>query len=185
MPHIIFSHTKSREKTYQQKLLSQKQWFEEYDFPVFMPKNTNSESLNKDVLAVNKELLTLQKRWDKIEWDYFKIVGGFKNVKLLPKYISHITLYGPEGEFQAPNLLFVRLRTTKDKKLILETIGHELIHIILGKFFEKQKLGYEEVEWLVDNLILQSDLSKLFPDYKQQTVGKPKKQILGNILDSR
>ncbi|PIR04937.1 MAG: hypothetical protein COV57_01725 [Candidatus Liptonbacteria bacterium CG11_big_fil_rev_8_21_14_0_20_35_14] len=183
MSHVIFSHTKSREKKYQQKILSQKQWFIDHDFPVFLPQNTNRDNSDKDYKAVKNKLYKLQKKWDKIESDYFKIISSFKHSKLLPKYISHITLYGPEGEFQAPNILYVRLRTTKDKKMILEAIGHELIHICLGKFFEKQNLSYEEIEWLVDNLILQSNLKKLFPNYKQQTIGKPRKNILMEILN--
>ena len=99
----------------------------------------------KDAATIKKKLPNLQQRWNKIEKDYFAIIKSFKHAKLLPKYICHVSIFRPEGEFQSPNLLYVRLRTAQDKKQILETIGHELIHLFLGSYFDKKKLGYEEV----------------------------------------
>lgn len=80
-------------------------------------------------------------------------------------------------------MLFVRLRTGKDKKRVLETIGHELLHLVFADFFESKKLNYSEKEGMIDALILNSNLKNLFPKYEQQTIGKVRPGLLKSIMD--
>lgn len=182
MAIVFFSHNKNRERLYQRKLLSQKSWFDSNSFPVFLPLNIGTSTRDKKSKLINKKLTYLENKWRKIEYDYFNIVKQLNHGKMRKKYVCHITLYGPEGQFTSPNLIYTRLRTKNDEARALETIGHELIHLIWGDFFEKNKTNYPETEWLVDNVILQSDLRNIFPQYKKQSVGKAKVKLLKMIL---
>ena len=184
MPSVIFSHTKAKEKEYLEQLFKEKGWFKRKKFSVFLPPSkidAKQEILRKNELLKQK-ITQLQKAWRKIEKDYFDIVKTFYHKKLLPKYKCHISRFGPEGKYCRPNLLFVRLRTKLDKKRVIETIGHEILHLLFADFFETKKLNYSEREGMIDALILQSDLFNLFPTYQKQSIGKLRPKLLNSIL---
>lgn len=184
MPSVIFSHKKTKEREYFEELLKEKEWFERKQFPVFLSKNktdSKQEILKKDKLLKQK-IAQLQKAWRGIEKDYFDIVKMFHHKILSQKYICHISRFGPEGKYSRPNLIFVRLRTKLDEKRSIETIGHEILHVLFADFFKTKKLNYSEREGMVDALILQSDLINLFPRYQKQSVGKLRPKLLKSIL---
>lgn len=184
MSSVIFSHTKTQEKKYLNQLLEEKEWFESENFSVFLPKNMDSikkEIINKND-SLSKKIAWLKKEWKKIEADYFKVVRKFQYKKFLPHYKCHVSRFGPEGKCTRPNMLFIRLRTKQDKKRVIETIGHELLHLVFADFFESKKLGYAEREGMIDSLILQSNISKLFPRYEKQSIGKVRQKLLKTIL---
>lgn len=81
-----------------------------------------------------------------------------------------------------PNIVFLRLRTLQDEKKSLECIGHELLHLILHRFCLSKQLGYREREGLIDAVILESGLARLFPAYRRQSIGKIKKSIVREVL---
>lgn len=184
MPSVIFSHKKIQEKEYLHQLLEERRWFESEKFDVFLPKN--KDSIEKAIVNKNKSLskkiIWLEKEWTKIEGNYFKIVKNFQYKKFLPYYKCHVSRFGPEGKYTRPDMLFVRLWTKQDKKRVTETIGHELLHLIFADFFESKKLGYAEREGMIDALILQSDLSKFFPRYEKQSIGKLRQKLFKDIL---
>lgn len=184
MPLVIFSHTKIQENEYLKQLLKEKEWFEREQFSVFLPKNKaniEQEIVRKNELLKQK-IAQLQKTWRNIEKNYFDTAKQLHYKKLLPKYTCHISRFGPEGKYCRPNQFFVRLRTKRDERRAIETIGHELLHLLFAEFFEANKLNYSEREGMVDALILQSDLSKLFPKYQKQSIGKVRQKILKSIL---
>ena len=185
MSSVSFSHKKIQEREYLDQLLEERKWFESKKFGVFLPKNKGS--IEKTIINKNKSLsnkiIWLKKEWKKIEGDYFKIVKNFKYKKFLSHYECHVSRFGPEGKYTRPNMLFIRLRTKQDQKRVIEPIGHELLHLLLADFFESKKLGYAERDGMVDALILQSDLFKLFPRYKKQSIGKVRQKLLKSILE--
>lgn len=182
MPSVFFSHTKVQEKEYLNQLLEEKKWFELENFSVFLPKNKDEIEDTIKKKSFEKRIIWLEKEWGEIEKDYFQIVKKFKHIKLLLKYKCHVSYFGPEGKYCRPNLLFVRLRTKNDKKRALETIGHELLHLLFSDFFGSKKLNYPEREGMIDALILQSDLSNTFPQYEKQSVGIVRQKLLKSIL---
>ncbi|MBI3291041.1 hypothetical protein HYZ76_02035 [Candidatus Falkowbacteria bacterium] len=133
---------------------------------------------------MNERIIYLRKEWKKIEKDYFKVVKRFKHKRLLSNYKFHVSNFGPEGQYRRPNLLFVRLRIKKDEKRAIETIGHEILHLLFADFFESKKLSYAEREGMVDSLILETDLVKLFPKYERQTIGKVRPVLFKLIIHS-
>lgn len=151
---------------------------------MFLPKN--KDSIEKEVINKNdplsKKIIWLRKEWEKIESDYFKVVKKFQHAKFSSRYKCHVSRFGPEGKYTRPDMLFVRLRNKQDKKRIIETIGHELLHLICADFFEFNRLGYAGREGMIDALILQSNLSKLFPRYEKQSIGKVRPKLLKIIL---
>lgn len=184
MPSVIFSHTKTQEKEYLIDLLAERKWFERRQFPVFLPHD--KVDIKKEVSGKNKllkqKITQLQKAWREIEAEYFQIVKKFHHKKLLSKYRCHISRFGPEGECRRPNLLLVRLRTQRDKRRAIETIGHELLHLLFADFSKSKKLNYAEREGMIDALILETDLVKLFPQYERQSIGKVRRRLLKSIL---
>ncbi len=184
MPTVIFSHTKTQEKEYLADLLKEKWWFERRQFPVFLPQDTTAieKEVSKKDERLQRKTVQLQKAWRTIEAEYFQIVKKFRHKKLLSKYKCHTSRFGPEGECRRPNLLLVRLRTQRDKKRILETIGHELLHLFFIDFSKSKRLTYAEREGMVDSLILETDLAKLFPKYERQSIGKVRRNLLESIL---
>jgi hypothetical protein len=184
MPSLIFKHTEKKETGYLNQLFEEKEWFESNNFPVFLPpdKNNIEKAILKEKTILNKKIPQLKKDWGKIEKEYFKIIKKLKHRKLLKKYICHISCFGPEGKYCPPNLLFVRLRTKQDENRSLETIGHELLHLIFRDYFQSRNLDYAGCESMVDAIIIKSNLNKIFPHYQKQTVGKIRKKLLKSIL---
>lgn len=184
MPSVVFSHTKTQEKEHLDQLFEEKEWFEHKNFSVFLPKNKGEigNEIRRKKESLNERIIWLKKEWGKSENDYFKIVKKFKHKKLLSKYKCHISRFGPEGKYCRPNLLFVRLRIKSDKKRAIETIGHELLHLLFADFFESKKFNYPEREGMIDALILQSDLVHIFPQYEKQSIGRVRKKLLKSIL---
>jgi len=184
MPLVGFSHTKMQEKEYLEQLLGERGWFERKNFSVFLPKNEDEieNEIRRQKEPLNKKIIWLRKEWKKLEKDYFQIVGKFQHKKLLSSYRCHISRFGPEGKYCRPNLLFVRLRTKSDKKRVIETIGHELLHLLFADLFEHKKLNYSEREGMIDALMLQSDLVHIFPQYEKQSIGRVRQKLLKSIL---
>lgn len=184
MTQVVFSHRKTREREYLNQLLEEKEWFESENFDVFLPKNKDSieKIIRKKDNSLSKKIIWLRKEWRKIEKDYFKAVKKFKHKQLHSIYECHVSRFGPEGKYTRPNILFIRLRTNHDRQRVMETIGHELLHLLFTDIFESKKLNYAEREGMVDALILQSDLTHVFSQYKKQSIGKVHKKLLESIL---
>jgi len=184
MPQVIFSHKKTREKEYLNQLLGEEEWFESENFDAFLSKNKDSieKEIRKKHDSLSKKIIWLRKEWRKIGKDYFKTVKKFGHKKLHSIYKCHVSRFGPEGKYARPNFLFIRLRTNRDKQRVMETIGHELLHLLFADIFESKKLNYAEREGMVDALVLQSDLVNIFPHYKKQSIGKVRRKLLESIL---
>lgn len=165
------------------QLFEERSWFKREKFFVFLPK---SQEANEDEIKKNKSLderiIWLKKEWNEIEKSYFQTVVKFRHKKLLPNYRCHVSRFGPEGKYCQPNFLFVRLRTKSDNKRAIETIGHELLHLLFSDFFESKKLSYAEREGMVDTLILHSDLNTIFSQYEKQSIGIVRQKLLKSIL---
>ena len=184
MTQVVFSHRETKEKKYLNQLLEEKAWFESENFNVFLPKNDDlfKTKNGKKRDALSKKIIWLKTEWGKIKKDYFKTVKKFKHKRLHSIYECHVSRFGPEGKYTRPNILFIRLRTNRDRQRVMETIGHELLHLLFADIFESEKLNYAEREGMVDALILRSDLANVFPQYKKQSIGKVRKKLLKSIL---
>ncbi len=163
---FLYSQNKEKEKLL--NIYDEYQWFIDNNFPIVLPKfyseiyesNKNNKKLfakkldtelskvyNKGNYQFKKE--RAKNNWQKIEKEFFEILNN-SNLKVRDKYFCHISLYGPEGQFNYPDVVNLRLAKSKNIKNANETIAHEIIHLAIYNNAQKLKLSYQQVEGLVD-----------------------------------
>lgn len=197
---IQFLYSKDKEKEKLLNIYDEYQWFIDNDFPIVLPefyaeiyKNSKKNKklfvrqlgielnkiYNKNDYQLKSE--TVKNKWRKIEREFFEILSNF-NLKVRDKYFCHISLYGPEGQFNYPNTVNLRMANSKDIKNANETIAHEVIHLLIYNKAEKLKLNYQQIEGLVDLFFVETKLKDIFPKYKIQNIGIGNKKLFYKIL---
>jgi len=194
---LQFLYSKNKEKEKLLNVYDEYQWFIDNDFPIVLPKfyakiYQNNKKLfakklnrelnkvyNKDDYQFKKE--KVKNNWQEIEKNFFKILSNF-NLKVRDKYFCHISLYGPEGQFNYPNIVNLRVANSKDIKNANETIAHEIIHLAIYNKVKKLKLNYEQTEGLVDLFFIETKLKDIFPNYNIQNIGDSNKELFYKII---
>jgi len=192
---FLYSQNKEKEKLL--NIYDGYQLFIDNDFPIVLPKfyaeiyqnnkKLFAKKLNTELNKVyNKGNYQFKKEraknnWQKIEKDFFEILDTC-NIKIQDKYFCHISLYGPEGQFNYPNVINLRVANKKDIKNANETIAHEIIHLSIYNKVRKLKLNYEQVEGLVDLFFIETKLKNIFPKYKIQNIGVVNKKLFYKII---
>jgi len=196
--HFVFSKTREKEKLL--SIFDEYQWFIDNDFPIILPKFYNkvyqqNKTNKKDfIAAVTKELNAIYNQgnyqenlkkvktnWQKIETDIFNVFKRL-DLDLKDKYICSISLYGPEGQFKYPNIINLRIHNSKDVRESNETIAHELIHLLISDKVQKANLNYKQIEGVVDLFFTQTELKKIFPQYKLQSIANHDKKLFQQII---
>jgi len=194
---LQFLYSKNKEKEKLLGIYDEYQWFIDNNFPIILPKfyieiYQNNKKLfakklsrelnkiyNKNIYQFKKE--KVKNNWQKIEKDFFKILNTY-NIKIQDKYLCYISLYGPEGQFNYPNIVNLRAANSKDVKNANDTIAHEIIHLVIYNKVKKLKLNYEQTEGLVDLFFIETKLKNIFPDYAIQNIGISDKKLFYNII---
>lgn len=83
-------------------------------------------------------------------------------LKLKRTYYIYLSYYGCDGYYYSPNAVVVNIHGKK-VEYILETIIHELVHLLVEDEEYSQK---NEVE--VDDIFMYSGLTNILPRYKRQ-----------------
>jgi hypothetical protein len=92
-----------------------------------------------------------------------EIVAKQNDVELLDSYQCYILPYGCYGYYNPPNEIFINIRDAEINH-ILETIIHELLHLIFIK--QVNKKSHHELEQFIDDFFTSKELQKIFPNYK-------------------
>lgn len=189
--HILnFIYTKTEEKKRLLDIYDEYQWFLDNNFPVILPKfyaslykkcggdkklfaREASRELDKIYASdiYRQKFFKIKDNWRGIEAEVFDALKKLK-LKAENKYICNISLYGPEGQFQRPNIINLRANAKKDIRTANETIVHELIHLLIYNKVKRMKLSYEKTEGLVDSFFTKVELKRIFPRYKKQSIIK-------------
>lgn len=197
---LKFLYSKNKEKEKLLNIYKEYQWFIDNDFPIALPKfyaeiyNKNGNNKKLFIKALNIELNkiynkndyqlkneNIKNNWQKIEPKILNVLNDFAlNIK--DKYICYISLYGPEGQFEYPNTINLRVGNNQDVKNANETITHELIHLLIYNKVKKLKLNYKQIEGVVDLFFTETKLKTIFPRYKLQSIGIHNKKIFQKIL---
>ena len=151
----------------------------------FLPKKLDTELskiYNKGDYQFKKE--KVKNNWRKIEKDFFEILSNL-NLKIRDKYFCHISLYGPEGQFNYPDIVNLRVVNSKDIKNANETIVHEIIHLLIYNKVKKIKLSYQQTESLVDLFFIETNLKNIFPNYKIQNIGVSDKKLFNKVIKNK
>ncbi len=150
--------------------------------PYYFPFITTNNEKNRDYIArkikedmnnllYKKRCVAAKKEWLKLKnpiINYLSINPIIKkHGKLRSKYVCIMTPYGPQGYYNPPHTIIVSIKLNKISN-ILETIMHELIHLILYEYLKR--FSYRKQEKIIDNIILKSDLKNIFTKYKSQTI---------------
>ncbi|MFH0906898.1 MAG: hypothetical protein V1829_01435 [bacterium] len=196
---VLFLSSKEREK---QRLLNihfEYQWFFDNDFPIILPKFfkqlfQENKSRKDFKIRLDKELDKIYNKkvydekvkiakdeWGKIEKRFFSVLEKF-NLKIKDKYICYVSLYGPEGQFKYPNIIYLRINNKLDIKKINESIAHEIIHLIILRKAEKLKLSYKEIEGVVDLFFKKTELKNIFPDSKLQNIAEHDDEVFERVI---
>ncbi len=199
---LQFLYSKNKEKEKLLNIYKEYQWFTDNNFPIILPKfyvgiyqkNKNNKKLFAKILNIELNKIynkndyhlkseKVKNNWQKIENPFFNILSDFIfNIK--DKYICHISLYGPEGQFKYPNIVNLRVKTNKDIKDANEIIVHELIHLLIYNKAKKLKLNYPQTEGVVDLFFTETKLKTLFPRYELQRIAIHNKKIFQKIKNS-
>ncbi|MFH1909833.1 MAG: hypothetical protein ABIJ72_01390 [bacterium] len=116
---VQFIISKKRETQRLADLFAEYKWFVKNDFPIILPKISQSikgsllkkqsktklldlaNKILKNEYDKNKYLASkklAEKEWQKVEKDFFEIIKKYK-FKVRNKYFCYISLYGPMGQF--------------------------------------------------------------------------------------
>jgi len=201
---LQFLYSKIKEKEKLLNIYEEYQWFIDNDFPIVVPKfytkiyqkkiyqkNKNNKKLfvkelnielNKtyDENDYQRKSERIKNNWKKIEQSFFNILGSL-NLRIKDKYICYISLYGPSGQFNYPDVINLRVSNTKDIKEANETIAHELIHLLIYDKAKKLKLSYKQIEGIVDLFFTETKLKTIFPQYKLQSIAIHNKKLFKKI----
>ncbi len=197
---IQFLYSKNKEKEKLLNIYDEYQWFIDNDFPIFLPKfyakiyknNKNNKKFFAEQLGIelnkiyNKSDYQLKNEmvknnWRKIEKEFFEILNKY-NKKIKNKYFCYVSLYGPEGQFNCPNAVSLRVANSEDIKNANETIAHEIIHLVIYNKVKKLKLNYKQIEGLVDLFFIETKLVTIFSKYKLQSIGIHNKKLFQKII---
>ena len=195
-----FLYSKNKEKEKLLNIYDEYQWFIDNDFPIVLPKfydkiyknsKKNKKLFSKQLgVEMNKiynrndyqlKSEAVKNNWRKIEKEFFKISSSF-NSKVRDKYFCHISLYGPEGQFNHPSTVDLRVANNKDINNANVTIAHEVIHLLIYNKAKKFKLKYQQIESLVDLSFIETKLKDIFPKYKIQNIGIANKKLFHKII---
>jgi len=197
---LQFLYSKNKEKEKLLNIYDEYQWFVDNDFPIVLPefynemyKNSkkNKKHFSKQLDAGLNKIYSrndyqfkseaVKSNWRKIENEFFEILNNF-NLKVRDKYFCHISLYGPEGQFNYPDVVNLRVTNSKDIKNSNETIAHEIIHLLIYNKAKKLKLNYQQIEGLVDLFFIETKLKDIFLKYKIQNIGIANKKLFYKII---
>jgi hypothetical protein len=128
-----------------------------------------------DAEVYEQHLEQVKDNWSKIEKDFFSSLEKCAQLKILNKYKSIISLYGPGGSFYEPDEISVRVAkdNQNDISRASETMAHEIIHLVINDLVKKYKLEFEDIERMVDLILTKTELSDLFANPKMQNLGNP------------
>lgn len=200
---VNFLLSKKQELKKLLNIYSDYQWFIDNDFPVVLPefykdlylktgkdkkefKERLGEELDKiyDQSVYRKQKEIVEKNWQKIEKKFFDILKNF-GLNIEESYFCYISLYGPEGQFQYPNAVNIKVSNSNDIKESNINIAHEIIHLAVFNKVKKLKLDYEQTEGIVDLFFTETEFKKLFADYKLQSIARHNKELFKKVVAMR
>lgn len=181
-------------------LASEYQWFLDNNFPATFPKFYNrlyqdakshkcifrqilSRELSKiyDKKKYASRVAEAQNNWSKVEREVLMIMQDL-GLKVKDNYVCYVSLYGPEGQFCYPNIINLRLANQSDIRSANKTITHEILHLAIFNKAKKLKLDYKQTEGAVDMLFKETELKRIFPEYKLQNIAIHNKLLLRQII---
>ncbi|TSC96772.1 MAG: hypothetical protein CEN88_270, partial [Candidatus Berkelbacteria bacterium Licking1014_2] len=158
---FIYSQEREIERLY--NLLLNYQWFVDNNFPIETPsflkrlgKKGKKETCRQIKLELDKvdnkenkiqKVKIITAKWKQAERSFFNSLEKY-NLKNQKEYSCYLCNFGPQGQFQMPNIIYIRIKKKKDIREINETIAHELIHLMV--YDRIKNMDFEQKEGIID-----------------------------------
>ncbi len=108
-------------------------------------------------------LKSVENNWHSVEKIFFDALQKLTGLALLSGYECFLSLYGPGGNAYLPNKISIRYRVDNpnDVKYSNNKIAHELIHLLVSGLEKEYNLSFEELEFLVDEILLEKQIKDI------------------------
>jgi uncharacterized protein YjaZ len=196
---IQFTFSREKEIDKLINISSEYQWFIDNVFPISVPgfydklyKEAETKSIFKRGLIdsfkkvykrdvyIDKEK-AVKENWNKVSSQVFNILKELELVRR-DHYSCHISLYGPQGQYEYPDIIDIRIVNENDIKEANETIAHELLHLLIFNKAKKLRLDYQTTEGLVDLFFTETRLKDIFPYYKIKSISNTDKALFSKLV---
>lgn len=150
MQKIIFKINSIKEEKQVFKLVRDNLEFLKKERLIFTwPEKSIEEEYDKKLLEEAKK--KIEQEWKQKENNFFRKIELFFNIKIKKPFIVKISNYGTLGSYN--NLeRKVTINKNHKNKDIVETIKHEIIHIIIEPYIQKLKIDHSRKEYIVNSI---------------------------------
>ena len=171
--------------------LSKYQFYQDNGYKVKLPEGVNTSFTDTDksldltrvieaelkVREIQKYEKILLKRWQELDSQIEKFLDNLSYPKPEEIFLT-FTQYGVGGSYGPPNKIIYNII---NKREILETVVHELIHCIIEEpVVNHYGLTHWEKESLVEYLIIEN-LNNIFPKYIYRNNNRPSEELLRKV----
>lgn len=182
---LNIKYSKKLEEQRIEKTLKKLSWYDKLGYRPRFPENINprKDSLKKiknvfenefdakDYEKIKKEILKKFSKVEKSSYTKLKKLCG-KNTK--KEYEIILTKYGVNGSYSLPNKIILNINA----KSKINTILHEIAHLMIETYIKKYKVEQNQKERIVDLILKGISLS----NYKMQKRGEEQKEIIDKLF---
>ncbi|MDO8660174.1 MAG: hypothetical protein Q7K54_06310 [Candidatus Parcubacteria bacterium] len=176
------------EKQRIKKTIDKLSWYEKLGYHPRFPLNINPKVDNIKIIysAIKNEYIEqnyekaaaeIKKEFAKIESDFFTKLQAICGVRIKKHFIIILTKYGVGGSYSLPNKIIYNISMRSSS---INTLLHEITHLIIEPYIKKYQIQQNEKERIVD-LILTSK-SVALRNYKVQKRGKERKKSIDPLF---
>lgn len=163
-------------------------WYENLGYKPRFPKDVNpkTDNLKKIYTALLNEYTEedykrvateINKKFFEIENNFCDKLHGLCGKRIKRNFKLILTKYGVGGSYFLPNKIIYNFSM---KSFSINTILHEITHLIIEPYIKRYQIKQNEKERIVD-LILTSE-SIILPNYKMQKRGEEHKKFIDPLF---
>ena len=163
-------------------------WYEKLGYSPSFPKNINSkiDNLEKIYTAIQNEYveenykkaaIEINKNFLKIESTVYNKLQKICCKKIKRNFKLILTKYGVGGSYALPNKIIYNIGM---KFSSVNTILHEITHLIIEPYIKKYKIQQNEKERIVDLILVSKNIA--LNNYKMQKRGEECKKFIDPLF---
>jgi hypothetical protein len=175
------------EKQRVKKTIEKLSWYERLGYSPRFPQNVNpkNDNLKKIYSAIKYEYIEedykniaaeIKIKFSEIEKDFCEKFKKLYGKKIRKNFKLILTKYGVGGSYSLPNKIILNI----NMKSLVNTILHEITHLVIESYIQKYKIPQNQKERIVD-LILSSK-SIALKGYVIQKRGEEYKKIIDPLF---
>lgn len=163
-------------------------WYKKFGYAPRFPQSINPDvdNLEKMYAALETEYnerdykqhaIKLSAEYSKIEDDFFEKLKQICGKKIKRKFRLILTKYGVGGSYSLPNKIIYNVGM---KSSSINTILHEITHLIIEPYVKKYQIQQNEKERIVDLILTSKPIA--LNDYQMQKRGEEYKKSIDPIF---